>query len=98
MSMLPSTLVRSASVSWTLRRCSRSVWLSVFTSQITSPTASPRRARVPRRLKSPSRSASSRFDSVYSGNTTRLRSRAASTSVSSTSGTSTVSQSVVRDS
>ena len=68
------TLRRSVVASSASSRWWRSVSTSALTSIITSPSGSPPRAPRARIEKSPSPSAASRFESVWSGRTTRSRS------------------------
>src|SRR3989442_1742731 len=67
------TFRSSALASSAPRRCSRSVSLSAFTSNITSPSGSSRRAPRARTEKSSSRRAESRLETVCRGCTTRSR-------------------------
>ena len=70
------TFRRSAVASSAPSRCWRSVSVSALTSIRTSPSASSGRAPRARIEKSPSRIAARRFETVWSGRTTRSRSAA----------------------
>ena len=67
------TVRKSAVASRAPRRCSRSVSPSAFTSNITSPSGSSRRAPRARTEKSSSRKADNRLETVCNGCTTRSR-------------------------